>query len=180
MVAFLLLLSGCANALPRVTYEPPRDEDAAVIFAALDAWNSQGDLPLVAPADVRELLVTDAEDADIFRDLCRTGLVLGACATTRDHTSGPLGMFTPSSAWKLIVLSPGQRSRPARGCDRARSRALAWLFRRHRPRSCARGSASVVQRHVRQRERRRGHGAVGAGAGSLTGRSCGKSFTCRA
>lgn len=110
---FSLIFFGCANSLPRITVEPPRDEDVAIISATFDAWNNYG-LPLVEPANVHELLVTDAEDAATFRALCRTSVTVGACATTRDRTSGPLGMFTPSNFWRLIVLSPGQRSRPQR------------------------------------------------------------------
>lgn len=128
---FLLLLCACGNTLPRVTVEPPSSDDARLLYLTKLAWNSRNDLP---HGEMPDVLVTDSESLATFHDLCRvcagsnvepncsilwgtnqTPLRAGACSATHNRVYGPLGIFTPSNYWRLIVLAPVRP--PAQGED---------------------------------------------------------------
>lgn len=124
MLLLAVLLTGCSNQLPRVTLVPLQVDDEGAISAAFAEWNRRQDLPNIEERP--DLLVTDAEDAEVFHELChacgpsrfepvcniRYGdpptavFRANSCIATRDRVYGPLGMFTPSNAWQLIVLFP--------------------------------------------------------------------------
>ena len=63
--------SGCARALPAVTYEPTRANDYRVLETVLLAWNARDDLPDLT-GEQREkflgVLVHDPVDGDGFRN----------------------------------------------------------------------------------------------------------------
>lgn len=124
----LLILMGCARALPPVTHEPPAQDDRAAIRAVLETWNARDDLPEITAERAEEMLrttlVTDAS-VDTFHSQCRVcaptavdpdcritwgsppvTLRAAACSASDNRCSGPFcGLFTEPA--RLIVIAPG-------------------------------------------------------------------------